>query len=87
MWTYAFIFVQEWETVEKTLPDGTKKRVRRRIIVVKVVKKPKVNDDEKAPTEEEPVQYEEDDIDEANPEDDKYDPKVILNYLFFVIFS
>ena len=48
------------------MPDGTKKLVRRRIVVVKVVKK------------EEPVQYEEVDIDESNPEDEKYDPKVLF---------
>ena len=60
------------------MPDGTKKRVRRRIIIVKVVKKPKGGDDEKSPIEEEPVQYEEVDIDEANPEDEKYDPKVLF---------
>ena len=46
------------------MPDGTKKPVRRRIVVVKVVKK------------EEPVLYQEVDVDEANPEDNNYDPKV-----------
>ena len=49
------------------MPDGTKKPVRRRIVVVKVVKK------------EEPVLYQEVDVDEANPEDNKYDPKVNKN--------
>ena len=64
------------------MPDGTKKRIRRRIIVVKVVRKPKGDDgdedDEKSPIEEDPIEYEEVEVDEANPEDDKYDPKVIL---------
>ena len=41
---------------------------------MKIVKKPK--EDEKSPIEEEPVQYEEIEIDEANPEDEKYDPEV-----------
>ena len=61
------------------MPDGTKKRMRRRVIIVKIVKKPK--EGEKSPIEEEPVQYEEVEIDEANPEDDKYDPKVMDNSL------
>ena len=74
------MYYQEWETVEKTLPDGTKKRYRRRIIVVKVVKKPK---DEKSPVDEEPVQFEEVEIDEANPEDDKYDPKVVISFSLY----
>ena len=65
--------VQEWETVEKTFPDGTKKPVRRRIVVAK---KPNGDDDEKSPIEEVPIKYEEVDVDEANPEDEKYDPKV-----------
>ena len=56
------------------MPDGTKKRVHRKIVVFKV---PKVDDDEKSPIGEEQVHREEVDIDEANPEDDKYDPKVI----------
>ena len=60
------------------MPDGTKKRVRRRIIIVKVVKRPKGDDDEKSPIEEDPIEYEEVEIDEANPEDEKYDPKVLL---------
>eukprot|EP00111_Clytia_hemisphaerica_P006877 TCONS_00019901-protein len=63
---------KEWETVEKTMPDGSKKKFRRRIIVLNVVKKPKSG---KSPVEEEPVQYEEVEVDEANPDDDKYDPK------------
>ena len=46
------------------MPDGTKKPVRRRVVVVKVVKK------------EEPVLYQEVDVDEENPEDNNYDPKV-----------
>ena len=65
--------IQEWETVEKTLPDGTKKRVHRKIVVFKV---PKGDDDKKSPIGEEQVHHEEVDIDEANPEDEKYDPKV-----------
>lgn len=69
---------QEWETVEKTLPDGTKKRYRRRIIIVKVVKKPKelVTED--------PVACEEVEIDEKNPDDDQYDPNV-SNFYFAVL--
>ena len=41
-----------------------------------VVKKPKKQDP--SPVDEDPVQYEEVDVDEANPEDDKYDPNVCL---------
>ena len=40
------------------------------------MKKPNVDDDEKSPIEEAPIKYEEVDVDEANPEDEKYDPKV-----------
>ena len=40
------------------------------------MKKPNVDDDEKSPIEEVPIKYEEVDVDEANPEDEKYDPKV-----------
>ena len=66
------------------MPDGSKKKFRRRIIILNVVKKPK---DEKSPVEEEPVQYEEVEIDEANPEDDKYDPKVnFVLYLNRIVF-
>lgn len=56
--------------MEKTLPDGSKKRIRRRIIVIKVVKKPKeiVNED--------PLECEEIEIDEANPDDEQFDPNV-----------
>ena len=86
--TISFFFVQKWETVEKTLPDGTKKRVRRKILMVKVVKKPKdvnENDDKKSPVEEKPFQHQEVDIDEANPEDEKYDPKVIKKLLNLIL--
>ena len=66
------------------MPDGSKKKFRRRIIILNVVKKPK---DEKSPVEEEPVQYEEVEVDEANPEDDKYDPTVnSMLYLSWFVF-
>ena len=64
------------------MPDGTKKRIRRRIIIVKIVKKPK--EDEKSPIEEEPVEYEEVEIDEANPDDEKFDPEVIITLSQFI---
>ena len=35
------------------------------------------------PVEEEPVVYEEVEIDEANPEDDKYDPKVVISFSLY----
>ena len=70
---FTIFCVKKWETVEKTFPDGTKKRVRRRVVVAK---KRNVDDDEKSPIEEVPIKYEEVDVDEANPEDEKYDPKV-----------
>uniref|UniRef100_A0A7M5VG81 FERM domain-containing protein n=1 Tax=Clytia hemisphaerica TaxID=252671 RepID=A0A7M5VG81_9CNID len=67
---------KEWETVEKTMPDGSKKKFRRRIIVLNVVKKPKSGDEEKpSEVDEEPIEYEEVEIDEANPQDDQFDPK------------
>lgn len=51
--------------MEKTLPDGTKKRYRQR--------RPGGN----VPmVEEGPVYYQEEEVDENNPEDDKYDPEV-----------
>ncbi|XP_057314231.1 titin-like isoform X2 [Hydractinia symbiolongicarpus] len=65
---------KDWEVVEKTLPDGSKKRVRRRIVVISVIRKNKPKDDDSV-VEEAPIQYEEVEIDESNPEDEKYDPK------------
>lgn len=67
------LFSKEWEIVEKPQPDGTKKRYRRRIIIVNVVKKPEelVNENE--------VTIEEVPVDESNPEDPKYDPEVSVN--------
>lgn len=35
-----------------------------------------ITDDEKKAIEEEPIQYEEIEVDEANPDDELYDPKV-----------
>ena len=64
------------------MPDGTKKRVHRKIVVFKV---PKGDDDKKSPIGEEQVHHEEVDIDEANPDDEKYDPKVnkkLLNLIW-----
>lgn len=72
---------QEWEVVEKTKPDGTKKLVRRRrIVIVKVVKKPEdlVNENE--------VTVEEMPVTDRSPEEDdaNYDPDVsfVLFYHF-----
>ena len=59
------------------MPDGTKKRVRRRIILVKVVKKAKPETVEEDPNEPEEIE-----IDEENPEDEKYDPNVCFIVLF-----
>ena len=49
--------------------------------MVKVVKPKGNNGHKKPPLEEKPFQHEEVDIDEANPEDEKYDPKVIIKLL------
>lgn len=66
---------KDWEIVRRTRPDGVRIRVRRRVVAITVVKKPKQPEDEPI-VEETPVQYEEIEIDETNPEDEKYDPKV-----------
>lgn len=62
--------MKEWEIVEKPQPDGTKKRYRRRIVIIQVVKKPEelVNENE--------VTIEEIPVDESNPDDPKYNPEV-----------
>lgn len=72
------MYFKDWEIVEKPQPDGTKKRYRRRIVVVKIVKKPEelVNENE--------VIIEEVPLDESQPvNDDKYDPEV-LNFKYLL---
>lgn len=63
-------FFQEWEPVERKQPDGTVKRYRRRLYIMKVVTKP-------APDNEDGVKYEEEEITEDDPNDpEKYNPEV-----------
>lgn len=68
--------IKEWEVVEKTLPDGTKKRYRRRVIIVK----PNKSKNDIPMVEETPLGHELIPIDESNPEDEKYNPKVFVIY-------
>ena len=64
------ISIKEWQDVERTRPDGTVKRYRRRLHIMKVVKNP-------SPDNEDGVNYEEEEITDQNADDpDKYDPEV-----------
>lgn len=54
----------------KTEADGSRKNVRRRLVVTKVVCKSTGNKDQPS------ISYEDQKVDPNNPEDDKYDPKV-----------
>ena len=101
---YAFHFqcflLQEWEELAKKQPDGTIKRIRRRIVVVKYVKgKP---DDDDGATGDEPdddgkklkkpeiveepeFEEEEVEVDENSPDFDKlFDDPVCI--IYFILF-
>ena len=54
--------------------DGTTKTYRRRILMKKVIR-----EGEKEPLNEVDVKVEEVEIDEDSPEEEKYDPEVMLN--------
>lgn len=74
------LLIKEWEELAKTQPDGTVKRYRRRVVVVQIIKKPKDETPNKeneelskkpAVVEELPIQYDEIEVDESNPEFEK----------------
>ena len=64
----------------KTEADGSRKNVRRRLVVTKVVYKSTGNKDQP------PISYEDHEVDPNNPEDDKYDPKVKRPIRFKIAF-
>ena len=66
--------------VEKPLPGGKKKRIRRRILEDRVYLVPsnKEDDGESKKGKDDPVTYEFVPIDEHSPEDDKYNPDVSI---------
>lgn len=73
--TVTFVlFFKEWDIIEKPMPDGTTKRVRRRFVVTRVVvvlKKPsELTDDEPEGIA----------VEEAPLDDTPYDPEVRLNF-------
>lgn len=86
------IVIQEWEELVATQPDGSLKRFRRRIVVVKFIKGGEDDDadtddgEKKRPVieQEEPIECEEVEVDENSPDFDKLfeDPVRTINHAF-----
>ena len=66
--------------MEKEEPNGKTKKFRRRLYIMKVVKKP-------SPENEDGVNYEEEEINDENPDDpEKYDPEVYITLRHVLLF-